>query len=83
MNSTVSIGAATTFTVAAGAGRSSAMSTVFWTGLALLAWSAVSLVLALTLGGMVRRREEQVFVPDTLDAPTGSPAPTRRPDDAG
>ncbi len=83
MNGTVGIGVATTFTVAAVAGRSSAMSTVFWTGLALLAWSAVSLVLALTLGGTVRGREEQVFVPDILDAPTGSPAPTRRPDDTG
>jgi hypothetical protein len=59
------------------------MSTVFWTGLAWVAWSAVSLVLALTLGGMVRRREEQVFVADIVDAPTGSPAPTRRPDGTG
>jgi hypothetical protein len=71
------------FTVATVAGRGSAMSTVVWTGLALAAWSAISLVLALTLGGMLRRREDQVHAADTPDAPTGSPPQARRRHDVG
>jgi hypothetical protein len=83
MSGTAFTDAAAAFTEAAVAGRSSAMSTVLWTGVMLAAWSAVSLALALILGGMLRRREDQVSVADTLDAPTGSPAPARRPDGVG
>jgi hypothetical protein len=45
------------------------LSTVIWIGLGLAAWLLAGVVVALTVAGMLRRREQQVTWPPDADRP--------------
>jgi len=58
------------------------MGTAVWVGLGVAAWLPVAMVVALCIGRMVRRRDEQVLRPDPPAArprgPRGSSGPAAR-----